>query len=50
MLIMMSTTTDINAKTPSHKDAEKIENVLAALLNFGQKLLRNGIERIVNDL
>ena len=28
----MSTTTDINAKTSSHKDSEKIENVLAALI------------------
>ena len=32
MSIMISTTTDINAKTPSHKDEEKIENVLAALI------------------
>jgi len=30
---MMSTTTDdVNAKTPWRKDAEKIENVLAALI------------------
>ncbi len=29
---MMSTITDINAKTPRRQDAEKIENVLAALI------------------
>lgn len=33
MFGMMSTTTDdINAKTPRREDAEKIENVLAALI------------------
>ena len=92
----MNITDEGNAKTRSHKDAEKIENILAAkiidaaievhllveskviievkateqavhraqvltylrltglklglLLNFGQKLLRDGIERVVNDL
>ena len=79
----MDTTDEINAKTRSRRDAEKIENILAAqvidavkateqeqavhkaqvltylrltelklglLLNFGQKMLRDGIGRIVNDL
>ncbi len=32
MSLMMSTTTDINAKPPRHEDAGKIENVLAALI------------------
>ena len=87
MLGMMSTVTNFNAKAPRREDAEKIENVLAALivdaaievhrtleqeqsvhkaqvltylrltklklgllLNFWQKFLCNGIERVVNDL
>lgn len=32
MLGMMSTVTDFNAKAPRREDAEKIENVLAALI------------------
>ena len=64
-----STTDEVNAETRSRRDAEKIENLLAAqvidaaievhraqvltylrLTRLKLGLLRDGIERVVNDL